>query len=166
MAIVAPDRAIPVGAVVVSVPPQTVAEALATVRPVGKVSLKATPAWATALAAGLVMVKVNEVVAFKPIAEGLKALAIAGGPCTLMVAEAVLPVPPSVEVTLPVVLFFAPAVVPVTFKWKLQLLLPGSVPPVRVMTLVPAVAVIVPAPQLPTSPLGEVITKPAGSVSL
>jgi hypothetical protein len=62
-AIVAPVSAMPVGAVVVSVPPQTVAEEFATVRPVGSVSVNATPASGSTLAAGLVMVKVSEVVA-------------------------------------------------------------------------------------------------------
>src|SRR6266853_736268 len=64
IAIVAPVSAMPVGAVVVKVPPQTVAEALATVRPVGSVSVKATPVSGSTFAAGLVMVKVREVVAF------------------------------------------------------------------------------------------------------
>ena len=50
-AMVAPVKAIPVGAVVVSVPPQTVAEAFATVKPVGSVSVKATPVRATVFAA-------------------------------------------------------------------------------------------------------------------
>ncbi len=104
-AMVAPVSAMPVGAVVVSVPPQTVAEALATVRPVGNVSVKATPVSATMLAAGFVMVKVSDVVAFSAIVDGLKTLAIDGGATTLTLAEAVPPVPPSVEVTLPVVLF-------------------------------------------------------------
>ena len=102
---VAPVNAIPVGAVVVSVPPQTVAEALATVKPVGSVSVKATPVRATAFAAGFVIVNVSEVVAFSAMLDGLKTLAIDGGATTLMLAEAVPPVPPSVEVTLPVVLF-------------------------------------------------------------
>src|SRR5512144_2645845 len=108
----APDRAIPVGAVVVSVPPHTVAKALATVSPVGRVSVNATPVSATALAAGLVMVKVNDVVAFSAMPAGLKTLAIDGGATTLIDAEAVPPVPPSVEVTLPVVLFWVPPAVP------------------------------------------------------
>jgi hypothetical protein len=42
-AMVAPGKTIPVGAVMVSVPPQTVAEAFATVIPAGSVSEKATP---------------------------------------------------------------------------------------------------------------------------
>src|SRR6478736_1788852 len=78
-AIVAPVSAIPVGAVVVSVPPQTVAEAFATVRPVGNVSVNATPVKATVLAAGLVMVNVSEVVAFRAMLLGLNTLAIEGG---------------------------------------------------------------------------------------
>src|SRR6185437_7403589 len=92
-AIVAPVRAIPVGAVVVSVPPQTVEVPLATVSPVGSVSVNATPVSETALAAGFVMVKVNDVVAFSAMVFGLKTLAIDGGATTWMVAVAVLPVP-------------------------------------------------------------------------
>src|SRR5262249_2498802 len=122
-AIVAPVSAMPVGAVVVSVPPQTVAEALATVRPVGSVSVKATPVSGSTFAAGLVMVNVSEVVAFSAIVEGLKTLAIDGGASTSTLAVAVLPVPPFVEVTLPVVLVCFPAVVPVTFTENVQLLL-------------------------------------------
>jgi hypothetical protein len=165
-AMVAPDKAMLVGLVVVKVPPHTVVDALATVSPVGSVSLNATPVSATALAAGLVMVKVNEVVAFSAIVEGLNILAIEGGATTLMLAEAVPPVPPSVEVTFPVVLFFCPAVVPVTFTEKVHELLAARVAPDRLMTPVPAVAVIVPPPQEPVSPLGVEITSPAGKVSL
>ena len=69
----------PVGAVVVTVPPQSVADALPTVSPVGSVSVKATPVNDKALAAGLVMVKVKEVVAFSAMAAGLNALAMEGG---------------------------------------------------------------------------------------
>ena len=90
---------------VVSVPPHTVAVAFATVSPVGNVSVNATPLRATALAAGFVMVNVSEVVAFKAMLLGLNTLAMDGGASTLMLAEAVPPVPPSTEVTLPVVLF-------------------------------------------------------------
>src|SRR5689334_1461971 len=163
---VAPVRAMPVGAVVVSVPPQTVAVAFATVRPVGNVSVNATPVRATALAAGLVIVNVSEVVAFRAMLAGLKALAIDGGATTLMLAEAVPPVPPSTEVTLPVVLFCVPAAMPVTFTENVQELLAAIVPPLRLITFVPAVAVIVPAPQVPVRPFGVETTRPAGSVSL
>ena len=63
-AIVAPVKAIPVGAVVVSVPPQTVALAFATVSPVGNVSVTATPVSGSTFADGFVNVKVNDVVPF------------------------------------------------------------------------------------------------------
>jgi hypothetical protein len=143
-AIVAPESAMPVGAVVVNVPPQTVADALATVMPVGNVSVNATPVKATALAAGLVMVNVRDVVPFSAMAAGLKTLAIEGGATTLMLAEAVPPVPPSVEVTFPVVLFLVPADVPVTFTENVQEEDTANVPPDRLITPVPAVSVIVP----------------------
>jgi len=165
-AMVAPVRAMPVGAVVVSVPPQTVVDALATVKPVGSVSVNATPVRETAFAAGLVIVNVSEVVAFSAMLAGLKTLAIEGGAITLMLAEAVPPVPPSVEVTLPVVLFLVPAVVPVTFTLNVQELLAAIVPPERLITPVPAVAVTVPAPQVPVRPFGVATTRPAGKVSL
>src|SRR5437899_9736137 len=104
-----------VAAVVVSVPPQTVDEALATVRPTGSVSENATPVSATVLAAGFVIVKVSDVVAFIAIVDGLKALTIDGGATTVNTAVLLTaPVPPSVEVIAPVVLLFVPAVVPVT----------------------------------------------------
>src|SRR5437879_3964485 len=105
----APDRLIPVGLVVVSVPllaPQAfVLLALATVRPVGSVSVNATPVNATVLAAGLVMVNVSEVVAFSAMVFGLKTLAIEGGATTVNTAVLlVVPAPPSVELMTPVVL--------------------------------------------------------------
>ena len=135
-AMVAPVNAIPVGAVVVSVPPQTVAEALATVKPVGSVSVNATPVKATVFAAGFVMVNVSDVVALSPIVAGLNTLAIDGGATTVTLAEAVPPVPPSVEVTLPVVLFCKPAAMPVTFTENTQELLAARLAPVRLITLV------------------------------
>jgi hypothetical protein len=154
-------------ATAVAVPAQLFVNPLgvATTSPVGSVSANATPASATAFAAGFVIVNVKEVVPFRGIFPAPKALAIEGGASTETLAEAVPPVPPSVDVTALVVLFFAPAVVPVTFKWKLQLLAAGRVPPDRLIALLPAVAVIVPVPQLPTNPLGVEMISPAGSVS-
>jgi hypothetical protein len=148
-AIVAPDNAIPVGAAVVSVPPQTVAEALATVSPAGRVSVNAMPVSVSTFAAGLVMVKVREAVAFRAMLFGLKTLAIDGGASTLIEVEAVPPVPPSVEVTLPVVLFCSPAAIPVTFTAKLQEEDAARVPPVRLIEFVPAMAVTIPIPHVP-----------------
>src|SRR5437762_10007464 len=156
----------PVGAVVVNVPPHTVADALATVSPVGSVSVNATPVSGFTFAAGLVMVKVNDVVAFNAIVEGLNTFAIDGGASTAMLAEAVPPVPPSVEVTLPVVLFCSPAAMPVTFTAKVHDELAAILAPDRLITFVFCVAVIVPPPQEPVRPLGVEITKPAGKVSL
>ena len=81
-AMVAPVSEIPVGAVVVSVPPQTEDVPFCTVRPVGSVSVNATPVSGSTFAAGLVIVKVSEVVAFSEIVEGLKTLAMDGGAST------------------------------------------------------------------------------------
>src|SRR5262249_59878086 len=78
-AIVAPVSEMPVGAVVVTVPPQIVAEALATVRPVGSVSVKLTPVSETVFAPGLGMVKVSEGVAFNAFGFGGRPLAMAAG---------------------------------------------------------------------------------------
>ena len=163
---VAPERLMVVGLVVVNVPPQTVAEELATVSPVGSVSVKATPFRAVVLAAGLVMVKVSEVVPLSGIELGLKALLSVGGTITLRVAEAVPPVPPSGEVTLPVVLFWSPPAVPVTLMEKVQDELAARLAPARLMTFVPCVAVGTVVQVLPLRPLGVEITRPAGSVSL
>lgn len=165
-AMVAPERDIPVGAVVVSVPPQTVEVALATVSPVGSVSVKATPVSESTLAAGFVIVNVSEVVAFSAIVDGLKTFAIDGGATTLMLAEAVPPVPPSVEVTFPVILFCVPAAIPLTSTSNVQPVLAEIVPPLKLMTLLPDVAVMVPAPQEPVRPFGVETIRPAGNVSV
>jgi hypothetical protein len=105
-----PDKlmlAEPATAVTVAAPQLLVASpfGVLTISPVGSASVNATPVNATVFAAGLVIVKVNEVVAFSAMLAGLKTLAMVGGATTGMLAEAVPPVPPSVEVTLPVVLF-------------------------------------------------------------
>ena len=169
VAMVLPVRLmLPEPATAVAVPPHVLVSALGveTTSPAGKESVNAAPVCATWLAAGLVMVKVSDVVPFSGIAAAPKALAIDGGATTLMLAEAVPPVPPSIEVTLPVVLFFVPAVVPVTFTLNVHEVLCARVAPDKLMTLVACVAVMVPPPQLPVSPLGVEITNPAGSVSL
>jgi hypothetical protein len=94
-------------------------------------------------------------------------LAIEGGATTFRVAVLlVVPVPPSVDVTAPVVLFLVPAVVPVTFTEKVQELLAAIVPPERLIVPEPATAVMVPLPQVPVRPFGVATIRPAGSVSL
>jgi hypothetical protein len=155
-------------AVAAAVPPQPLLKpfGMATTTLAGNESLKATPAKGSGLAAGLVMVKVSVETPPGAIADGLNALAIDGGPSTWMVAVAVAPVPPSLEVTLLVVFTFTPAAVPVTFTLNVQEPLAASVPPLRLTTPVPCVAVIVPPPQDPVSPLGVEITRPEGKVSL
>lgn len=91
-----------------------------------------------------------------------------GGPAatTTKLADAVPPVPPSIDVTAPVTLFCVPPEVPVTFAAKVHEALGASVAPARLMVPDPAVAVIVPPPQLPVSPFGAETTRPAGNVSV
>ena len=84
-------------------------------------------------------------------------------------AEAVLPVPPSVEVTLPVVLFCAPAAMPVTLTENVHVPLAAIDADPRLTEPDPAVAVTAAPPPQPVnalSPLGVEIISPAGKVSL
>jgi hypothetical protein len=83
-----------------------------------------------------------------------------------MDADAVLPVPPSFEVTALVVLFCVPAAVPVTFTENVQEALPARLAPDRLMVFVFCVAVMVPPPQEPVRPLGVDTIRPAGRVSV
>ena len=134
-AMVAPVRlTAPDPAVAVMVPPpQVPASPLgeATVIPAGSVSVNATPVNAAVFADGFVMVKLRADVPFGEIAVGLKAFAMDGGATTTRLAEAVPPVPPSVDATFPVVLFCVPAAMPVTFTAKVHELLAARVAPVR-----------------------------------
>ena len=75
---------------------------------------------------------------------GPKALLIDGGARTVTLAEAVPPVPPSFEVTLPVVLFFTPAVVAVMLTETVHVPLPATVPPEKVKVVSPALGANVP----------------------
>src|SRR5438552_14868807 len=85
---------------------------------------------------------------------------------TITEAVAVFPVPPFAEVTAPVVLTLLPAVVPVTLTVKVQEPLAATVAPARLMLPDPAVAVIVPPPQEPVSPLGVATISPLGNISV
>src|SRR5262249_4535171 len=124
LAIDSPDKLIEVElAAAVTVPPQLLVTpgVEATCRPPVSVSLKAIPFSADVFAAGLVMVKVTVVVPFSEIAAAPNALLIVGGATTLSVAVLLAaPVPPSVELTAPVVLLASPATVPVTFTVKVH----------------------------------------------
>jgi hypothetical protein len=154
-------------AVAEAVPPQLLVKpfGVATTKPAGSVSLNATPLCATALATGLVMVKVSVLVPLSGIEWGLNALAMDGGPTTVSVSVAVFPVPPLVELTAPEVLVKAPAAMPVTLTTTVQELFTAMLPPVRLMLLPPAAAEAVP-PQLLVKPFGVATTTPTGSVSL
>jgi hypothetical protein len=81
-------------------------------------------------------VNVKDVVAFTAIPAGLNTFPIAGGAITFRLAEAVPPVPPSVDETFPVVLFCVPALMPVTLIEKVQDPLEEMVAPERPIALV------------------------------
>ena len=82
---------------------------LATTSPAGNVSVNAIPVNVTSelgadeLLLGLLMVKLNRVIWFWLILSGTKILLMVGGKATPKVADAVPPVPPSLEFTAPVV---------------------------------------------------------------
>src|SRR5258708_27483965 len=150
-------------ATAVAVPPQVLVSPLgvATTSPAGRLSVNATPASATALAGGLVMVKVSEVVPFSGIPDAPNALTIDGGATTSILADAVPPVPPSVDVTGPATLFLVPAVVPVTLIVKVHWVLWFKLALVKLMLLLPATAVGVVLHVFPVKPLGVATTSPA-----
>lgn len=87
------------------------------------------------------------------------------GAATVTLADAVLPVPPLVEDTLPVILFLTPLVVPVTDTTIWHCELAGMLPPLRLTDAAPALAVGVPL-QVFVRPGVELTTKPGGKVSL
>lgn len=151
------------GAEIWSGAPHTVVKLLATTSPVGRKSLKFINC-ATVLAGGLVIVKVKVLVPFRGIEVGLKTMATESGATTVSVSVAVLPVPPLVDVTAPVVLTKEPATVPVkvTSTCTTQELFTAMVPPVRLM-LVPVVEGV--PPQVLNEP-GSATDTPVGSVSL
>lgn len=128
-----------VPAVAVTVPPQVEVRPLGVemIKPEGSVSKNATPDSLTVFAAGLVIVKVKLVVPFSAMLAAPKASAIEGGAATAIVAEALPPVPPSVDATLPVVLIGAPAAVPVTFSENVHEVFAARLAPLRLVRLVP-----------------------------
>jgi len=159
------DRLIePEPAVAVVAPPHVLTRlfGLATPRPAGKASVKATPL--RPIVFGLLIVKLKLVLPLKGIEDAPNVLVIVGGLATVKLAEAVLPVPPLLEVTVPVVLFFTPEVVPVTFTVSVHETLIATEPPLRLTLPPPAVAVAVP-PQVSFSAFGVATTSPLGNVS-
>jgi hypothetical protein len=116
---------------------------------------------------GLMIVKLRLVLPFRAIVAAPKALLMVGGAGdTLRLAEAVDPAPDSVEVILPVVLFLAPGVVPLTFAEKVQEAELASIAPDKLMLPEPAATVKVPPPHEPVNPFGDATTSPEGSESM
>src|SRR5579872_4618638 len=94
------------------------------------------------------------------------ALLIVGGATTVTVAVLLAtPAPLSVAVTAPVVLFFTPAVVPVTLMDTVQFPLEAIVPAESERLPDPATAVAVPL-QVLLRLFGVATTRPAGNVSV
>ena len=107
----------------------------------------------------------NSTAASNASAQPLK-VGIGGRTSTVRLADAVPPVPPSFDVTLPVVLSFIPGETPMTLTLKVHDALCASVAPDRVTVLPPAAAVIAPPPQVPLCPFGWGMASPAGRVSI
>jgi len=144
VAIIAPVSEIPVGAVVLRVPPHTVDVEAATVRPVGSVSVNATPSSEVVFPAGLVSVKFSEVVLFNVIDDGLNSFAMLGGATTKILAGGTVLVPPSVESIVATELVAVPAALPCTVTCTAQEPLAASVPPLKIIVPLPFAAVSVP----------------------
>jgi hypothetical protein len=109
LARVAPERlTLPEPATAVMVPPPQEPVrpfGVETTRPAGRVSVNATPV-SEVVVFGLSMVKLSEVLPFTGMEAAPNTFVIVGGVATLRFAVAVLPVPPFVEVTDPVVLVY------------------------------------------------------------
>lgn len=87
--------AVPAAAVIVPPPHDPVSPfGVATVSPVGRASVNATPVRATEFATGFVMTNVKAEFALGATTEGLKLFAIEGGATTSRLADAVPPLPP------------------------------------------------------------------------
>ena len=108
--------------------------------------------------------KLSVVEPFSGMVAAPNALVMAGGATTVTVAFEVLPAPASVEVAW-TLLFFAPAVVPVTVSETVQDAPLASVPAERLAEVAPAAAVAEP-PQVLAKPFGEATTKPSGRLSV
>jgi len=89
-----------------------------------------------------------------------------GGTAAVTLAEAVAPLPPSLDVTALVILFCTPVDTAVTLTLKVHEELALKAAPARVMLFDPAVAVMLPPPQPPVRLFGEEMISPTGSVSL
>jgi hypothetical protein len=129
----------------------------ATCRPAGNESLKVMPVSAVP-AFGLAIVKVNVLTAPTAIGFGAKDLAMFGGASTVNVSVPVLPVPPLVEVTFPVVFTFAPLLVAVILTATVQVPLAAMVPPEKLNEVLPAAGAKVGEPQPEVETFGVAAT--------
>ena len=106
---VPPDRLmlpLPATAVIVPLPQVPVMFGVAaTTRPAGRLSVNATPLSALKVF-GFVMVKLSVLFALSAMLVGLNDLLMVGGAITFRLSDAVLPVPPLVELTAPEVLVY------------------------------------------------------------
>jgi len=92
----------------VAVPPQVLLRdgVAATTKPAGRLSVKATPVRENVLFAELLIVNDRLVEPFSGTLSAPNVFKIEGGVATVRFANAILPVPPFVEVTLPVVFVY------------------------------------------------------------
>jgi hypothetical protein len=113
------------------------------------------------------MVKVRVEVPLSVIVLGAKALEIVGGVVTVNVAVLdVVPVPPFVALTTPVVLAYEPGVAESTFTETVQLELMATVPPVTPIEVLPAAPPLIVKPQGLVKPGVPATTRPDGNGSL
>src|SRR5262249_28262183 len=125
--------------VMTRLPPQVGVVPLGPVNPAGKLSVNETPVNAT-VAFGFESTRLRLVVPFWTIDAAPNDFVIVGGATTVTVAVFDGPPgPDSVELMGPVVLFFTPAVAPVTTTVIVQLPLAASVPPEKVSVLPPVI---------------------------
>ena len=137
-----------------------------TTSPEGRLSMNVIVVRLPGLAAGFEIVNVTVVVPPTAMEEAPNALLITGAVNTLRVAVLlVAPVPPSVDVIAPVVLAFAPALVPITCTVTVQEPPAAIVPPLNVSVVSPGLGANVP-PQVVLAPVGESTCNPEGSTSV
>ena len=132
--------------------------------PVARVLENETPVNATTWF-GFITLNVKGRLAPFGIAAAENVSMIVGGCATMIVAEAVVPVPPSVDAIAPVTLLIVPSVVPTTLTVRVHVPLAPTIPPLSAMLVETATAVAVP-PQLFTIPAGFATCSPTGSASV
>jgi hypothetical protein len=150
----------------VGVAPQPVRFALgvlATCKPVGRLSVKPTPVKGTVFPTGAVSVNFIVLVSPTRIVLGVNVFVIVGGATTVNVADALLPVPPLVALTEPLVLPLSPLVALVTLTKTVQEPLGMIDPPDNEM--VPEPVAPLTAPPHWAASGGEAIVIPDGKVS-